>query len=238
MEQDGKSMAQEESNRGNKEWNPERKDANLDNEALIKEIVQTEWAMFDRVSNAGGRAGCQDDWETFDIMRRSQFVVWDRVSLESYRNDLQQAEKQGRNLLTEKYAYMMQDTCPEEYQKIEKELPVLSAEKQKLVSELTELQTRWMERFHESHPLFGSQGRSVRKKDAYPGEASVETYAMGELSTYSEKTLACLKACYETLEQQEKHPEVLQMDYMARCYGYQSAEEAEQRLRQSRSQSI
>ena len=33
MEQDGKSMAQEESNRGNKEWNPERKDANLDNEA-------------------------------------------------------------------------------------------------------------------------------------------------------------------------------------------------------------
>ena len=127
MEQDGKSMAQEESNRGNKEWNPERKDANLDNEALIKEIVQTEWAMFDRVSNAGGRAGCQDDWETFDIMRRSQFVVWDRVSLESYRNDLQQAEKQGRNLLTEKYAYMMQDTCPEEYQKIEKELPVLSA---------------------------------------------------------------------------------------------------------------
>ena len=130
MEQDEKSMAQEESNRGNKEWNPERKDANLDNEALVKEIVQTEWAMFDRVSNAGGRAGCQDDWETFDIMRRSQFVVWDRVSLESYRNDLQQAEKQGRNLLTEKYAYMMQDTCPEEYQKIEKELPVLSAEKQ------------------------------------------------------------------------------------------------------------
>ncbi|WP_182436814.1 DUF4125 family protein [Clostridium sp. OF09-36] len=97
-------------------------------------------------------------------MRRSQFVVWDRVSLESYRNDLQQAEKQGRNLLTEKYAYMMQDTCPEEYQKIEKELPVLSAEKQKLVSELTELQTRWMERFHESHPLFGSQGRQSGRK--------------------------------------------------------------------------
>ena len=61
MEQDEKSMAQEEANRGNKEWNPERKDANLDNEVLIKEIVQTEWAMFDRVSNAGGRAGCQDD---------------------------------------------------------------------------------------------------------------------------------------------------------------------------------
>ena len=136
MEQDEKSMAQEESNRGNKEWNPERKDANLDNEVLIKEIVQTEWAMFDRVSNAGGRAGCQDDWETFDIMRRSQFVVWDRVSLESYRNDLQQAEKQGRNLLTEKYAYMMQDTCPEEYQKIEKNYDGIKNKYDSIIAEI------------------------------------------------------------------------------------------------------
>lgn len=220
------------------EQNLKKEQPDQESDTRIHKIVQAEWEMFDRVSNAGGRAGCQDDWETFDIMRRSQFSVWDAESLQSYWNDLQDAEAQGRNLLTEKYAYMMQDTCPEEYQKIAKELPVLSKEKQKLVSELTELQTRWMERFHESHPWFGSQGRAVRKKDAYPGEASVETYAMGELSTYSEKTLACLKACYETLEQQEKHPEVLQMDYMARCYGYQSAEEAEQRLRQSRSQSI
>ena len=37
------------------------------------------------------------------------------------------AEKQGRNLLTEKYAYMMQDTCPEEYQKIIRECAEESA---------------------------------------------------------------------------------------------------------------
>ena len=27
-------------------------------ESLIREIVKREWAMFDKVSNAGGRAGC------------------------------------------------------------------------------------------------------------------------------------------------------------------------------------
>lgn len=207
-------------------------------ESLIREIVKREWMMFDKVSNTGGRAGCQDDWDTFDIMRRSQFSIWDTASLVSYRDDLEHAEAEGRNLLTEKYAYMMRDTCPEEYQKIEEQLPRLSEEKRKLVSELTEIQTRWMEIFHESHPLFGGQGRAVRKKEAYPGDASVETYAMGELSTYSEKTLGCLKTCLETLQKQEEHPEVLTMDYMARCYGYQSAEDAEQRLRQSLIQSM
>ena len=132
----------------------------------------------------------------------------------------------------------MHDTCPGEYQKIEGQLPELSEEKWKLVSELTEIQTRWMETFHESHPLFGGQGRAVRKAEAYPGDASVETYARGELSTYSEKTLRSLKTCLETLQKQEVHPEVLTMDYMARCYGYHSAEEVEQRLRQSLIQSM
>lgn len=207
-------------------------------ESLIREIVKREWKMFDKVSNAGGRAGCQDDWDTFDIMRRSQFSIWDLASLEAYLDDLKTAEFEGRNLLTEKYAYMMQDTCPEEYRKIEGQLPVLSEKKRKQVLELTEIQTRWMETFHKSHPFFGGRGRAVRKEDAYPGDASVETYAMGELSTYSEKTLGCLKSCLETLQEQEEHPEVLTMDYMARCYGYQSAEDAEQRLRQSLIQSM
>ena len=69
-------------------------------ESLIREIVKREWAMFDKVSNAGGRSGCQDDWATFDIMRRSQFSIWDMASLESYRDDLECAESESRNLLT------------------------------------------------------------------------------------------------------------------------------------------
>ena len=43
---------------------------------MIEEIIKTEWDMFQHVNNIGGRASCQDDWETFHIMRTSQYENW------------------------------------------------------------------------------------------------------------------------------------------------------------------
>ena len=37
----------------------------------IEEIIKIEWQMLQTVDNIGGRASCQDDDETFYIMRRS-----------------------------------------------------------------------------------------------------------------------------------------------------------------------
>ena len=75
---------------------------------ILEAIIQLEWNMFQKVRNTGGRAGCQDDWETFYIMRKSQFTSWKKELLLSYERDLLDGESAGRNLVMEKYAYMME----------------------------------------------------------------------------------------------------------------------------------
>lgn len=75
-------------------------------------LIQMEWQQFYQVHNEGGRASCQEDPKTFAIMRRSQFTAWPEALVDSYTADLEAAEEVGRNLLTEKYAWMMEDTAP------------------------------------------------------------------------------------------------------------------------------
>ena len=71
-------------------------------ERFIEAVVDIEWIQFQQVHNEGGRASCQDDRETFEIMRKSQFLAWTEEVLESYLQDLRDAWKEGWNLLTEK----------------------------------------------------------------------------------------------------------------------------------------
>jgi len=103
-------------------------DAIAPKEAAVMAIIDLEWEAFDLTQNEGGRAGCQDDWETFSIMRRSQYETWPAELLESYLSDLLTAKKEGRNLITEKYGRMMESTAPAEYAKIKDAFPVLGEE--------------------------------------------------------------------------------------------------------------
>ena len=82
---------------------------------LISKIVAAEWQMHQDVPGIGGRADCQEDFRTFEASRSSQALSWSEACLASYLNDLKLAEKESRNLLTEKYARMMKSTSPEEY---------------------------------------------------------------------------------------------------------------------------
>ena len=82
-------------------------------EDIIESIIQMEWEFFDKVENEGGRASCQDNWETFSKMRRSQYMAWPLPLLESWKADLVRANEEGRNPLTEKYGYMMCISDPE-----------------------------------------------------------------------------------------------------------------------------
>ena len=102
-------------------------------EELISKIVALEWQMFQNVTNVGGRAACQDNFETFNVMRSSQASAWSEATLASYLEDLTEAQENDRNLLTEKYARMMEFTAQQEYDRIQHRLPPLDRETRSLI---------------------------------------------------------------------------------------------------------
>ena len=79
---------------------------------LMSEIIKLEWDMFSHVSNVGGPASCQMRPDTFKIMRKSQAATWSDELLASYLEDLKTATREGRNIMTEKYARMMESHFP------------------------------------------------------------------------------------------------------------------------------
>lgn len=199
----------------------------MDRKELICHIVSKEWTMFDKVHNCGGRACCQDDWGTFEVMRGSQIEAWPEVLLESYWKDLNQAESEGRNVLCEKYAYMMKRTYPEEYEAIREHLPVPSTEKIWLTEWISTALTACQEELASRYPCLIRQGRPVRQEDDRPGTVSFETYLRGELLTYSVETLRTYAAYIEKLGKDGKNLCLMILENMVHHYGYADIAAAE-----------
>ena len=199
--------------------------------ALIKEIVTLEWQMFDRVQNRGGRASCQDDWETFSIMRSSQLAAWSEDTLEAYRADLLTAKAAGRNLLQEKYAYMMESTVPEEFARIRHLLPEVEPERREMIDRIASLQIGEMEQLAARYPHVAATMRPLRSRFDNPFCTSLETYLKGELCTYSLETL---KHYYAQLQRQDMNYSYTVLNQTALQYGCGSLEELEALLKGSR----
>lgn len=199
---------------------------------LIAAIISAEWQMFDKVQNEGGRAACQNDARTFAIMRYSQFAPLPQDVLESYRDDLEQAAQVGRNLLAEKYAYMMEYTDPATFDRtLRDHLPAVSAYKQALCARIANRLIRDEQQFAVRYPTLHAQGRPT--EGAQADDVSVHIYALGELKTYSERTLERYDAWLRA------HPEenisVSVHRVMVQLYGYDSLESAEARQKGARS---
>ena len=165
----------------------------------IEKIVRYEYEMLDKVNNKGGRAWCQDHFDAFRIMRAAQFLAWPDEIRESYLEDLQVAHETGRNLIFEKYAWMMQFSHPEDFAKVEHTLPSFSSSYLEQVAEIVAIQLDWAIDFEKRYPNISGTGRPLRSSEDTPWATSVETYARGEISTYSERTVGLyyqfVKAC-------------------------------------------
>ena len=196
----------------------------------VKRIVEEEWKLFDQVHNIGGRASCQDSPETFFIMRSSQLRAWSEAMQESYWNDLTTATQQGRNLLTEKYAYMMARTSPAEFFRIRSQLPARLPEKDAYIEEICAVSVAWQEQLAGQYPHLIRHGRAIRKETDSLKETSFETYLWGELATYSLDTVKLYHAYIRQLEAQGKSLCEVILQNTVQQLGYASLTEAEVKL--------
>ena len=197
----------------------------------VNKIIGIEWNMFQNVNNIGGRASCQDDHETFVIMRRSQFENWPEELLEAYLDYIENAERLGRNLIAEKYGRMMKYTEPRYYEEnIKPYISPLSAREEKMIDEVIEIIVPWEKDFAARYPKLGRASRPVTAAGDAGGFTSMETYARGELGTYSEELLEQYLTYIKKLKAEGRSISVMDREVMTRLYGYDSIEAAENSL--------
>lgn len=207
------------------------KDVN-NKENLVEKLVELEWENFDQVKNEGGRADCQDDWDTFSIMRTSQYLTWTDEMLQSYIDDFEVAMARGWNLITEKYGRMMESTAPSRFEEIKNQFPHLPEEKKNIIEEIVKIQVAWMEEFASQYPYMAGNSRDIHTSEDTCFSTSFETYLRGEMRTYSDKTLDLYGRFIVSYLQEGKNLTKDIMTNTALLYGYESLEKAEELLAQ------
>ena len=197
---------------------------------LIEKIVALEWKAFDKVENQGGRASCQDDYETFSIMRKSQYMLWSSEMLESFIADFESADARGWNLITEKYGRMEETTAPDEYAKIRDNMPPVSDEKKQIIEAIVAIQVGMMEEFAKEYPKAAGEARSIHTLEDTPFNTSYETYLRGEISTYSDNTLALYGRFVASAASEGRNIAKETITNSALMYGYSSLDDMESKL--------
>ncbi len=194
--------------------------------ALSLSIAKAEFEAFDKVKNEGGRASCQNNWPTFKVMRMSQYMTWTEDMLLQYLYEFKTNYANGRNMIEEKYARMMESTAPLEYACFADQLPPISEEKRAVMEQVIGLQVKWMEEFAAEYPNLADDARRIHTSEDLPYDTSYETYLRGELGTYSDRMLE-MYGRYIVAHAQEGRSVAREiMENTVHFYGYQDLEAA------------
>ena len=185
---------------------------------LVDEILERELKMFLTVPTRQ-KASCQENPDGFRTHRKAQFLTWSEETLESYLNDLRKAEREGVNLMTQKYA-RMDNLIPRL-----KETP--------LIEKIIEIQYAWQKEMFVKYPNLMGGGRRVSSAEDTAFHTSFETYLRGELETYSDTTLTGLyRDVSQSREKGVNKTEEL-YTHLVKGLGYASLAEAETSAKQT-----
>ena len=203
----------------------------MDMQTMIESIIEIEWEMFQHTENIGGRDSCQDDFETFYIMRGSQYANWTDEMRECWLNFLKQSQAEGRNLVTEKYGRMMQFTNLHHYNKhIKPFVPAVPQSHYNMINTIVEAQIGWEKDFAAKYPKLSRAGRPVTSEGDLNGFTSMETYSRGELQTYPEELLKLYTEYVQQLKEEGRNLSMMIQQTTVLMYGYDTIEEAESSL--------
>lgn len=195
----------------------------------IDRIIEQEWTMFHSVNaDTGELAWCQNDFKTFDGMRRGQYEAWDEQTCRCYLQDVTDAVREGRNLAEEKYVYMMRSTAPEEFELLTDRVRPVDCEKSTLAEEITAKLIEQTVALRAQYPYVGRTGRPLRSASDTKEVVSVETYQLSELLTYSHATLRTLRNHLIELEREGISLAKEIQQNSLKTYGFRTMEEAEE----------
>ena len=197
------------------------------NNETVNKIVAYEWDMFHAVNDGEARASCQEDYDTFRGMRSAQFAAWSQDAAESYLDDLAAAKLTGRNLAEEKYIHMMKNTEPYKYETLVARAVLPGADAAVVAKEISDRLLTQTVALHAELPYVSGAGRPLHSTQDFSGVTSIETYQLGELYTYSEKTLTALREHVLALENAGESLARKILENTVAFYGYTSLEAAE-----------
>ena len=176
---------------------------------LVREIISIELRMFLTVQTSGPTT-CQEQPETFKLMRRAGFHVLSTETLESYLQDLEEALDENRNLVTLKYA------------RIDELIPCLNDNP--IIGKIVEIEERWFKELEKKYPS------TFRNR----ADFAAGTYLRSELETYSNRTLELYlkdltKALYEGINLTAER-----YTYLFKQIGYNSIDDMEQERKKAK----
>ena len=162
----------------------------------------------------------------------AKYENWTDEMLDLWIEYLEKSEAEGRNLLSEKYARMMQYTDLHYYNKhLKPVLPATPVRVFRLINEIVEQMITWEEEFAAKYPLVSGTGRPIRSDEDYKGQTSLESYARGELETYPEELLIMYRDYIKELASKGESLAEKNQLTMVNLFGYDTIQEAEDSMK-------
>lgn len=184
---------------------------------LIDDILDMELKMFLAV-RSDCQSMCQLHPDRFKFHRSLQFSVWSDSTLSTYREDLRQAIRNDENLMTIKYARMQGLVPPR------KTHPLIDA--------ILKIEMDWQDVMIRRYPAIMGSARPLAGDSDNQWRISFETYARGELETYSAATLISLHADLQGMLARGINASEQIYRLQAERSGFSSLESAEAHTRQ------